>query len=110
MISPETLQEIPYAAYNGREMMVAYANADLKQADKLMVMEGNNRHFTRLVIPHELIPGHHLQQYYEARGPERPYLHALLRRRLGVVLGAALLGPRLGARRPKTASACSSGG
>jgi uncharacterized protein (DUF885 family) len=73
MISPETLRVIPYAAYNGREMMVAYANADLKQVDKLMVMEGNNRHFTHLVIPHELIPGHHLQQYYESRCPERPY-------------------------------------
>ncbi len=73
MISTETLKTIPYAAYNGRDMMVAYANADLKQADKLMVMEGNNRHFTHLVIPHELIPGHHLQQYYESRGPERPY-------------------------------------
>ena len=73
MISPETLRVIPYAAYNGREMMVAYANAELKQGDKLMVMEGNNRHFTRLVIPHELIPGHHLQQYYESRIPERPY-------------------------------------
>jgi hypothetical protein len=73
MISPETLKVIPYAAYNGREMMVAYANADQKQDDKLMVMEGNNRHFTHLVIPHELIPGHHLQQYYESRGPDRPF-------------------------------------
>jgi uncharacterized protein (DUF885 family) len=73
MISPETLKTIPYAAYNGREMMVAYANADQKQDDKLMVMEGNNRHFTHLVIPHELIPGHHLQQYFESRGPDRPF-------------------------------------
>ena len=73
MISPETLKTIPYAAYNGRQMMVAYANAELKQDDKLMVMRGNNRHFTRLVIPHELIPGHHLQQYYESRGPVRPF-------------------------------------
>ena len=73
MISPETLKVIPYAAYNGRQMMVAYANVDQKQADKLMVMEGNNRHFTRLVIPHELIPGHHLQQYYESRGMQRPF-------------------------------------
>ena len=73
MISPETLKTIPYAAYNGRQMMVAYANSEQTQADKLMVMEGNNKHFTRLVIPHELIPGHHLQQYYEARGPQRPF-------------------------------------
>ena len=73
MISPETLKTIPYAAYNGRQMMVAYANGELKQDDKLMVMRGNNRHFTRLVIPHELIPGHHLQQYYESRAPQRPF-------------------------------------
>ena len=73
MISPETLKTIPYAAYNGRQMMVAYANAEMSQDDKLMVMRGNNRHFTRLVIPHELIPGHHLQQYYASRGPDRRY-------------------------------------
>ncbi len=73
MISPETLKTIPYAAYNGRQMMVAYSNSEMKQDDKLMVMRGNNRHFTRLVIPHELIPGHHLQQYYESRGPQRPF-------------------------------------
>jgi uncharacterized protein (DUF885 family) len=54
-------------------MMVAYASADMQQIDKLMVMRGNNRHFMRLVIPHELIPGHHLQQYYESRIPERPF-------------------------------------
>ena len=73
MISPETLRTIPYAAYNGRQMMVAYASAEMKLDDKLMVMRGNNRHFTRLVIPHELIPGHHLQIYYQARIPERPF-------------------------------------
>ena len=73
MIAPETLKTIPYAAYNGRQMLVAYANGELKQDDKLMVMRGNNRHFTRLVIPHELIPGHHLQGYYASRGPERPF-------------------------------------
>ncbi len=73
MIPPETLKTIPYAAYNGRQMMVAYASSELKEDDKLMVMRGNNRHFMRLVVPHELIPGHHLQIYYGARGPERPY-------------------------------------
>jgi hypothetical protein len=73
MISPEALKTIPYAAYNGRQIMVAYSNAEMKQDDKLMVMRGNNRHFMRLVVPHELIPGHHLQGYYAARGPERPF-------------------------------------
>lgn len=67
MISPEGLKMIPYAAYSGQEMMVAYARDDMKQADKLMVMRGNNRHFTRLTVPHELIPGHHLQNFVAAR-------------------------------------------
>jgi uncharacterized protein (DUF885 family) len=73
MISPETLKTIPYAAYNGRQMMVAYASGDMPQDDKIMVMRGNNRHFTRLVIPHELIPGHHLQFYYGSRILDRPF-------------------------------------
>lgn len=67
MMSPETLKSIPYAAYNGREVMVAYANQTMKQDDKLMVMRGNNKAFTHLTTMHELIPGHHLQNFVAAR-------------------------------------------
>jgi uncharacterized protein (DUF885 family) len=67
MIPPGQLKTLPYAAYAGQEMLVAYANAELGQDEKLMVMRGNNRHFMRLVTPHELIPGHHLQGYYGQR-------------------------------------------
>ena len=67
MMSPETLKSIPYAAYNGQQMMVAYANQSMKQEDKVMVMRGNNRATTRLYTPHELIPGHHLQLFTAAR-------------------------------------------
>jgi uncharacterized protein (DUF885 family) len=67
MISPDGLKTIPYAAYSGQEMMVAYARDDMKQADKLMVMRGNNRYSTRLTVPHELIPGHHLQLFVASR-------------------------------------------
>jgi len=67
MMSPETLKTIPYAAYNGQAMMVAYARDSMPHDDKLMTMRGNNRHFTRNVTPHELIPGHHLQRYQAAR-------------------------------------------
>ena len=109
MISPETLRVIPYAAYDGRQMMVAYANAEQKQADKVMVMQGNNRHFTRLVIPHELIPGHHLQQFYEARGPERPFSTSFYVEGWAMYWSFAI-GTSAGGGRPKTASACSSGG
>ena len=71
MMSPETLKNIPYAAYSGQHMMVAYANQSMKQEDKLMVMRGNNRAFTHLTVPHELIPGHHLQLFVGARS--HPY-------------------------------------
>ena len=67
MMSPETLKTIPYAAYSGQNMMVAYAREDMKHDDKLMTMRGNNRHFMRAVVPHELIPGHHLQRFESAR-------------------------------------------
>jgi uncharacterized protein (DUF885 family) len=67
MMSPEALKTVPYAAYSRPEMMVAYAHQSMPEDDKLMVMRGNNRHFMRLVTPHELIPGHHLQNFYAAR-------------------------------------------
>ena len=67
MIPPDGQKQIPYAAYGGMHMMVAYARDDMKHADKLMSMRGNNQHFTRIVTAHELIPGHHLQSYYAQR-------------------------------------------
>ena len=67
MMPPETLRTIPYAAYSGQNVMVAYANESMKQEDKIMVMRGNNRAFTRLTTIHELIPGHHLQMFNAAR-------------------------------------------
>lgn len=58
---------MPFAAYSSQNIMVAYAREDMKHEDKLMSMRGNNRHFTRIVIAHELIPGHHLQNFVAAR-------------------------------------------
>jgi len=67
MVSPEGQKTLPYAAYGGHSMMVAYAKDEMKHEDKLMSMRGNNRHFTHIVTPHELIPGHHLQIYTASR-------------------------------------------
>ncbi len=67
MSSPETQKTLPYAAYGGQNMMVAYAKEEMKNDDKLMAMRGNNRHFTRIVTAHELIPGHHLQLFTSER-------------------------------------------
>ena len=38
---------------------------------KLMSLRGNNRHFSRATVLHELIPGHHLQGFMTDR--YRPY-------------------------------------
>jgi hypothetical protein len=67
MISPQTQKVLPFAAYGGQNMMVAYPTDTMKHDDKLMSMRGNNRHFTRIVTPHELIPGHHLQGFMAER-------------------------------------------
>ncbi len=67
MTSPERQKTMPYAAYGGQQMTVAYASESMKHEDKLMAMRGNNRHFTRIVTAHELIPGHHLERYQSNR-------------------------------------------
>ena len=67
MTSPEQQKFMPYAAYGGQQMTVAYASESMKHEDKLMAMRGNNRHFTRIVTAHELIPGHHLERYQSNR-------------------------------------------
>jgi uncharacterized protein (DUF885 family) len=71
MISAEEQRVLPFAAYGGQNIKVAYPTAGMEHADKLMSMRGNNRHFSRIVVPHELIPGHHLQAFMAAR--HRPY-------------------------------------
>jgi hypothetical protein len=71
MLSPGEQKQIPYAAYSGHDVLVAYAGASMKHADKLMAMRGNSRPFMHNVVPHELIPGHHLQSFLAAR--HRPY-------------------------------------
>lgn len=63
MISPEAQKTMPYVAYGGLSVLVAYAKDEMKHEDKLMAMRGNNRHFTRITTAHEVVPGHHLQLY-----------------------------------------------
>lgn len=67
MVSPEGQKFLPFAAYGGQRMLVAYAAEAMSNDDKQMSMRGNNAHFTRIVVPHELIPGHHLQGFMAQR-------------------------------------------
>ncbi len=67
MIEPKAQQRIPYALFGGNRLMVAYAAGGMEHDKKEMAMRGNNRHTTRIVIAHEVIPGHHLQRFMGAR-------------------------------------------
>lgn len=71
MISPQGQRSLPFAVYYGQAIGVAYPHQSMTHDDKMMSLRGNNRHFTRIVVPHELIPGHHLQAFMSKR--ERPY-------------------------------------
>jgi uncharacterized protein (DUF885 family) len=67
MSDPATQKMNPYVAYGGQGVLVAYAHEDMNHEDKQMAMRGNNLHFLRVVVAHELIPGHHLQRFLADR-------------------------------------------
>lgn len=67
MLSAQRQRFMPFAAYGGQEMLVAYPTAEMEHDNKLQSLRGNNRAFTRNVTPHELIPGHHLQGFMADR-------------------------------------------
>lgn len=71
MIPADQQRTMPYAYYSGQSMGVAYPADGMEHDRKLQSMRGNNVHFSRIVTPHELIPGHHLQLFMAAR--HRPY-------------------------------------
>jgi uncharacterized protein (DUF885 family) len=51
----------------GLTIHISYAVEDQSHDQKLMSMRGNNPHFNRATVHHELIPGHGLQQFMNAR-------------------------------------------
>jgi len=67
MLGKKEQQTLPYAVYFGQAIGIAFPTNDMSVEKKLMSLRGNNRHFTRTVIPHELIPGHHLQRFIAQR-------------------------------------------
>ena len=70
MMSPERQLVNPF--FLGGEMIqVSYPTNTMTHEQKMMSMRGNNRHFARATVHHELIPGHHLQMFMMER--YRPY-------------------------------------
>ena len=70
MMTPERQLVAPFFL-GGETILVSYPTDSMTHEQKLMSMRGNNPHFARAVTHHELIPGHHLQQYMTRR--HRPY-------------------------------------
>jgi uncharacterized protein (DUF885 family) len=70
MMTPERQRVNPFFT-GGEVITVSYPTDGMTHEQKLMSMRGNNIHFARATVFHELIPGHHLQQFMSAR--YRPY-------------------------------------
>lgn len=66
MMSPERQLVNPFFL-GGESIIVSYPTRTMTHEQKRMSMRGNNRHFSRATVQHELIPGHHLQQYMTQR-------------------------------------------
>ena len=66
MMSPERQRVAPFFL-GGELILVSYPTADMTEEEKLMSLRGNNPHFSRAVVFHELNPGHHLQGFMAAR-------------------------------------------
>lgn len=66
MMSPERQKFSPFFL-GGETILISYPTPSMSQEDKLMSMRGNNPHFSRATVHHELIAGHHLQGFMNNR-------------------------------------------
>jgi uncharacterized protein (DUF885 family) len=66
MMSPERQKVSPFFL-GGEMIIVSFPTDTMDHAEKLDSLRANNRHFARAVVHHELIPGHHLQDWYMDR-------------------------------------------
>ncbi len=70
MMSPERQLINPFFL-GGEEIIISYPTNTMDHDDKMMSMRGNNPHFSRSTVHHELIAGHRLQLFMSDR--YRPY-------------------------------------
>ncbi len=66
MLSPAQQKVSPFFL-GGEVIRVSYPTDTMAEEDKLMSLRGNNPYFSRATVHHELIPGHHLQGFMNAR-------------------------------------------
>jgi uncharacterized protein (DUF885 family) len=70
MMTPERQLVSPFFL-GGEVIQVSFPTNTMAHEQKMMSMRGNNIHFSRATVHHELIPGHHLQGFMSAR--YKPY-------------------------------------
>jgi hypothetical protein len=66
MIPPKQQLISPFFL-GGEVLQISYPTETMSHDDKLMSMRGNNPHFSRATVHHELIAGHHLQGFMNDR-------------------------------------------
>ncbi len=66
MMGPERQKVAPFFL-GGPDIFVAFPTDNMDFDAKEQSLRANNVHFARATVFHELIPGHHLQYYYESR-------------------------------------------
>ena len=66
MMTPERQLVNPFFT-GGSDISISYPTNTMAEEDRLMSMRGNNPHFSRATVQHELIPGHNLQAYMNSR-------------------------------------------
>lgn len=62
MMTPERQLINPFFL-GGQTILISYPTNTMAYEDKLMSMRGNNPHFSKATVHHELIAGHHLQGF-----------------------------------------------
>jgi uncharacterized protein (DUF885 family) len=66
MMGPAQQKVAPFFL-GGPDILVAFPTDAMDYDDKIQSLRANNIHFARATVFHELVPGHHLQYYYEER-------------------------------------------
>jgi uncharacterized protein (DUF885 family) len=66
MMTPERQLVNPFFT-GGEVLSISYPTNTMEEDDKMMSMRGNNPHFSRATVHHELIAGHHLQFFMNSR-------------------------------------------
>lgn len=66
MMSPERQRVSPFFL-GGSDIIISYPTNTMNEDERLMSMRGNNPHFSRATVHHELIAGHNLEFFMNAR-------------------------------------------